>query len=189
MKLNRREFTYALTGAGALLSDLKTASGSGDVPAYRNPKLTIEQRVADLLGRMTLEEKVEQISGGFHYAGVVDPTGRYTDENYREALANLHEPGNINVTVSARDRAVLRNALQRYMVEKTPLGIPALFIGEGLHGFMENGSTSFPQAIGLASTWDPELLQQVFTVVADEASAVGVKQIFAPVVHVGRDPR
>lgn len=54
---------------------------------------------------------------------------------------------------------------------------------------MENGSTSFPQAIGLASTWDPKLIRQVFTVVADEASAVGVRQAFAPVVHIGREPR
>ncbi len=200
--MNRREFTCALAGTGALLSDLTTVTAAtgqaqnqpaderpNELSAYRNPKLPIEERVADLLKRMTLEEKVEQISGGFHYGGVVDPTGKFNNENFRAALANLREPGSFTVTMSAHDRAVLRNALQRHSVEKTRLGIPALFIGEGLHGFMENGSTSFPQAIGLASTWDTELIRQVFTVVADEASSVGVKQAFAPVVHIGREPR
>lgn|GEM_PF-4771335 len=90
--MNRREFTYALSGPGALLANLKTASGgtgqassqpaaqqAGDeTSAYRNPKLAIEERVADLLKRMTLEEKVEQISGGFRYGGVVDPTANST---------------------------------------------------------------------------------------------------------------
>jgi beta-glucosidase len=199
--MNRREFTAAITGAGALITELKGAQAPGQgsqpqqtsqnepVPPYKNPKLSIRERVADLLSRMTLEEKVEEIAGGFHYPGVIDPTGQFNDQNFRQALVNLHEPGNIIHTVSPHDRAVLRNAIQRYLREKTRLGIPALFLGEGLHGFMENGSTMFPQAIGLASTWDPELIHQVYTVVAGEASAVGVKQLLAPVVHIGREPR
>jgi beta-glucosidase len=195
--MNRREFTRALTGAGAVIADLQVARGAeqgsqsqqGATVPYKDAKLPIQRRVEDLLSRMTVEEKVDQISGGFHYPGVVDPTGQYNDQNYRQALAQLREPGNITHMMSAHDRAVLRNAIQRYQIEKTRLGIPALFIGEGLHGFMENGSTSFPQAIGLASTWDPELIRQVFTVAAAEASAVGVKQLFAPVVHIGREPR
>lgn len=191
--MNRREFTRALTGAGALVAELQTAQGAAppsQPPAnapYKNAKLTIPERVADLLSRMTLEEKVEQISGGFHYGGVIDPTGKYNDQNYRDALRTMR--GTSTQIVPAHDRAVLRNAIQRYQMEKTRLGIPALFIGEGLHGFMENGSTMFPQAIGLASTWDPDLIHQIFTVVAGEASAVGVKQLFAPVVHIGREPR
>jgi beta-glucosidase len=191
--MNRREFTRALTGAGALFAELQTAQGAAppnQPPAnapYKDAKLAIPERVADLLSRMTLEEKVEQISGGFHYGGVIDPTGKYNDQNYRDALRTMR--GTSTQIVPAHDRAVLRNAIQRYQIEKTRLGIPALFIGEGLHGFMENGSTMFPQAIGLASTWDPDLIHQIFTVVADEASAVGVKQLFAPVVHIGREPR
>ncbi|HEX7359868.1 MAG TPA: glycoside hydrolase family 3 N-terminal domain-containing protein [Bryobacteraceae bacterium] len=191
--MNRREFTRALTGAGALMAELQTAQGAEQAnqsvanAPYKNPKLPIPRRVADLLSRMTLEEKVEQISGGFHHGGVIDPTGKYNDQNYLNALRQMR--GISTQIVPAHDRAVLRNAIQRYQIEKTRLGIPALFIGEGLHGFMENGSTSFPQAIGLASTWDPDLIHQVFTVVAEEASAVGVKQLFAPVVHIGREPR
>ncbi|MGH9652511.1 MAG: glycoside hydrolase family 3 protein, partial [Bryobacteraceae bacterium] len=191
--MNRREFTRTLTGAGALMAELQTAHGAEQASQsvanapYKNAKLPIPQRVEDLLSRMTLEEKVEQISGGFHYGGVIDPTGKYNDQNYRDALRKIR--GTTTQIVPAHDRAVLRNAIQRYQIEKTRLGIPALSIGEGLHGFMENGSTSFPQAIGLASTWDPDLIHQVFTAVAHEASAVGVKQLFAPVVHIGREPR
>jgi beta-xylosidase len=203
--MNRREFAYALTGAGTLLSDLAKASadqskgenpaqaaegsprpGRAQTPAYRDAKLPIKQRVQDLLKRMTLEEKVDQIAGGFRNRGILDTTGRFNDQTAQEAFRQLFT---MTGHLSARDRAVLRNAVQRYQAEKTRLGIPALSIGEGLHGFMENGSTSFPQAIGLASTWNRDLIRQVFTAVADEMSAVGVNQAFAPVVHLGREPR
>ncbi len=200
--MNRREFGYVLTGAGMLLSrslpahaeaaaspaagEPSPAETGGGTPAYRNPDLAVEQRVADLLRRMTLEEKVDQITGGARIEGVLDTTGKFNDQNARQAFAELYS---FNGHMSARDRAILRNARQRYLVEKTRLGIPALVVGEGLHGFMENGSTSFPQAIGLASTWDPDLLREVFTAVSDEMSAVGVRQAFAPVVHLGREPR
>jgi beta-xylosidase len=203
--MNRREFGYALTGAGAVLSRLSqaqaetpasdtAASGApaapeqsgGGTPAYRNPKLPIEQRVADLLKRMTVEEKVDQIAGGFRHMGILDTTGKFNDENVRKIFGQLR---NLKFTMSARDRAVLRNAIQRYQLEKTRLGIPRLLLGEGLHGFMENGSTSYPQAIGLASTWDPDFVREVFTAVGDEMAAVGVNQALAPVVHLGREPR
>jgi beta-glucosidase len=203
--MNRREFGYALTGAGILVSHpaqspaetaARMRSGGSiehppeqagvEAPAYRNPDLPIEQRVADLLKRMTIEEKVDQIAGGFRNTGLLDTTGKFNDQNARQAFTELND---FNGHMSAHDRAVLRNARQRYLVEKTRLGIPALELGEGLHGFMENGSTSFPQAIGLASTWDPDFVREVFTAVSDEMSAVGVNQAFAPVVHLGREPR
>ncbi len=62
-------------------------------------------------------------------------------------------------------------------------------MGEALHGFMEDGSTSFPQAIGLASTWDPQLVKQVFTAAGDEAGSAGAGQVFTPVLDIARDPR
>ncbi len=85
--------------------------------------------------------------------------------------------------------AILRNGVQRFQKEKTPLGIPALFMGESLHGFMEDGSTSFPQVIGMASTWDPQLIHRVFTAAADEAGSRGLGQAFTPVLDIARDPR
>jgi beta-glucosidase len=83
----------------------------------------------------------------------------------------------------------LRNGVQRYQREKTRLGIPVIFMGEGLHGLMEYGSTSFPQALGLASTWDPALVKRAFTAVGDEAGSRGVDQVFSPVLDIARDPR
>jgi len=91
--------------------------------------------------------------------------------------------------VSPHDAAAARNAAQHFLMEKTRLGIPAIFPGEALHGFMAYGSTSFPQVLGLASTWDPELVQQAFTAAGDEMASAGVNQALSPVLDLGRDPR
>ncbi len=156
------------------------------VPKYLDPGLGIEDRVADLLPRMTLEEKVEQISGGAGDVEIIDPTGTFTTQTARETLGRWWDP---DLVLPARRAAILRNALQRHLREKSRLKIPALFMGEALHGFMEYGHTSFPQALGLASTWDPDLVHQVFTAAADEARSSGVGQVFTPVLDLARDPR
>jgi beta-glucosidase len=156
-------------------------------PKYQNPNLPIGDRVADLLSRMTLEEKVQQICGGSRAEmEVIDPTGTYTTETARAVLTRWWDP---DLVFPARKAAILRNGVQRYLKEKTRLGIPALFMGEALHGFMEYGSTSFPQALGLASSWDPALVHQVFTAAGDEAGAAGAGQVFSPVLDIARDPR
>jgi beta-xylosidase len=158
-----------------------------DVPRYKDASLPIEDRVADLLPRMTLEEKVYQLTGGWDSSvHVIDPTGTYTDETARRALSA--EWGD-DTQFTPRNSAILRNGVQRYMREKTRLGIPAMFLGEALHGYMEYGSTSFPQALGLASTWDPALVKRVFTAVGDEAGSRGADQVFSPVIGIARDPR
>ncbi len=154
---------------------------------YRNPNLTIDERVADLLPRMTLEEKVKQITGGGRgQLEILDPTGTFTTEQARATMAQRESP---DLVFTPGQSAILRNGVQRYLREKTPLGIPELFMGEALHGFMEYGSTSFPQALGLASTWDTELVHQVFTAAGEEAGARGAGQVFSPVLDIARDPR
>src|SRR5579864_2903395 len=156
-------------------------------PKYRNANLSIDDRVADLLSRMTLEEKVQQLCGGSNaQAEVIDPTGTYTTESARAVLNRWWDP---DIVFPARKAALLRNGVQRYLKEKTRLGIPELFMGEALHGFMEYGSTSFPQALSLASTWDPDLVHQVFTTAGDEAGSAGIGQVFSPVLDIARDPR
>ncbi|HEV2698384.1 MAG TPA: glycoside hydrolase family 3 protein, partial [Terriglobales bacterium] len=156
-------------------------------PLYRNPKLSIEDRVADLLSRMTLEEKVEQIAGGESKKfSVIDPTGTFTDETAKQMLSRYEDP---ELVFPPKQAAILRNGVQRYLKEKTRLGIPQMFLGEALHGFMEYGSTSFPQAISLASTWDPALVKRVFSAAGDEAGSAGGGQVFAPVLDLARDPR
>ena len=149
--------------------------------------MAIEDRVADLLLRMTLEEKVQQLAGGGEgQTEVIDPTGTYTSETARATLTRWWDP---DLPFTPKKSAILRNGVQRYLKEKTRLGIPQLFMGESLNGFMEYGSTSFPQAIGLASTWDPDLVKQVFTAASDEAGSRGVGQVFTPVLDLARDPR
>jgi beta-glucosidase len=125
---------------------------------------------------MTLEEKVDQITGGWEgRVGIVDPTGTFTAEDARKTL--LNEWGE-EQKFTPRQSAILRNGVQRYQLEKTRLGIPEMFLSEGLHGVMEYGSTSFPQALGLAATWDPALVKRVFTAVGDEAGSRGLARCF-----------
>src|SRR5262245_57242445 len=125
-------------------------ASSPPTPRYRDASLSIEDRVADLLSRMTLEEKVDQISGGRQSKlDVIDPTGTFNTQQARDTMNRWWDP---DLPFSAKRAAILRNGIQRYLKEKTRLGIPELFMGEALHGFMEDTSTSFPQALGLAST-------------------------------------
>ena len=160
---------------------------SDSAPRYKDPHLPIADRVADLLPRMTLEEKVEQLNWTWQErAEIIDPTGTYTTESARQTLQAEWGP---EVKFTPRNAAILRNAVQRYLHEKSRLGIPYIFPGEALHGFMEYGSTSFPQALGLASTWDPGLIKRIFTAVGDEASSRGAGQVFSPVLDIARDPR
>ena len=164
----------------------KTATPDA-TPAYRNPALTIDERVADLLPRMTLEEKVQQITGGGHgRLEILDPTGTFTSETARAKMAQWSNP---DLIFTPKESAILRNGVQRYLREKTALGIPELFMGEALHGFMEYGSTSFPQALGLASTWDTDLVHRVFSAAGEEAGSRGAGQVFSPVLDIARDPR
>ena len=162
-------------------------AGEPATPRYKDASLPIQDRVADLLPRMTLEEKVDQLNWGWQYkVDVVDPTGTFTAETARKTLVAEWGP---EIKFTPRNAAILRNAVQRYQLEKTRLGIPVMFPGEALHGYMEYGSTSFPQALGLASTWDPVLVKRIFVAIGDEAGSRGNNQVFSPVLDIARDPR
>ena len=171
----------------ALMCFPLAAQQQPSTPPYKNPKLAIGDRVADLLSRMTLEEKVAEIAGGRRAdIGLIDPTGQLRFKTAEELFKEMFREDN---KMTPRERALAHNALQRYQMEKSRLGIPLLAFGEALHGYMAYGSTSFPQAIGLASTWDPALVKQVFTAAADEMASAGANQAFTPVLDLARDPR
>jgi beta-glucosidase len=158
-----------------------------EAPRYKDASLPIDERVADLLARMTIEEKVGQIATGWeNKVDVIDPTGTFTAEEARKITLGEWAP---DVKLTPRNAAILRNGIQRYLREKTRLGIPAMFMSEALHGLMEYGSTSFPQALGLAATWDPALVKRVFTAAGNEAGSRGIGQVFSPVLDIARDPR
>jgi beta-glucosidase len=160
-----------------------------DAIDYKNPKLPLNKRVADLLNRMTLEEKVAQLMGLWN-GGVEDFKEEILNdpEKMKEIFGNgcnsVHPaPFGIKETVT------LRNKIQKYLVEKTRLGIPALFVDEGQHGMMRPHSTVFPQAIGMACSWNPELFEKIYSVIAFEMRSRGTHLALSPVVDVCRDPR
>ncbi len=189
----------------ALIATLLMTSSSSraEPPAYQNPNLPVGDRLADLLARMTLEEKVAQLLSVWEQKGaLLDEEGRFVPEKAATEIphglghfarpSDRREKGSLGHGVSSRtatETVELVNALQRFLVEKTRLGIPAMMHEEGLHGFAARDATHFPQAIALASTWDRELVEQVYEVTAREMRVRGARLALTPVVDVARDPR
>jgi beta-glucosidase len=154
--------------------------------------------VADLLQRMTLEEKVAQLQAyRTKDPHAFDDQGNFVGGTDAAALLNgaasvfAVPPGATPDRFAGNpiDRIKRGNSVQKYMREKTRLGIPVFSFAEALHGYMAKGATSFPAAIALGSTWDPALVEKVFGVAALEASARGTRQVLAPVLDLARDPR
>jgi len=191
------------SGAAAALLMLAIPGATAADPApYKDASLPVEQRVDDLLARMTLAEKIAQITCVWDQKQkYMDAAGNFDATRAQAAFpagigqvarpSDIHGNGDPLQTPyrDARQTVALTNAIQRWAVEHTRLGIPVLFHEEGLHGYAARGATSFPQAIALASSWDPELITRVFSVAAREVRARGVQLVLAPVVDVGRDPR
>jgi len=181
---------------------------------YKDASLPVERRVEDLVSRMTLEEKVAQLIGIWEKKGSIQtPNGDFSPERASNAfphgLGQISRPSDRRgvalpkaeggagaagaeagiVNRNPAETARYINAAQRWAMEKTRLGIPLIMHEEALHGYVARESTSFPQAIGLASTFDPVLVEQVFSVAAREMRARGANFALAPVVDVARDPR
>jgi beta-glucosidase len=171
-------------------------------PIYKNPRASLEARVEDLLSRMTLEEKVAQMQSIWEAKSEVFDAKLELDpkkmaQKFPNGIGQFARPSDATGPTSprilpgrdARSTIRLVNALQHYAMQNTRLGIPIMFHEEGLHGYVAPGATSFPQAIALASSWDPDLLRAVNAVTAREMRARGVTQALTPVVDVARDPR
>lgn len=188
--------------AALLITTATAAPARQEKLVYKDPAAPLEARVEDLLARMSLEQKIAQITtiwtqkgDLFNAAGQFDAAKRR--QLYPAGFGHFARPSDLRGIGSPYDQpyrderqtVTLVNAIQRDAIENTPLGIPVLFHEEALHGYAARGATSFPQAIALASSWDPELLTRVFTVAAREVRARGVHLVLAPVVDVGRDPR
>ena len=166
-----------------------------ETPPYKNSSLSIEDRTRDLLSRMTLEEKIAQMLciWGEKKTMIMDEDGNLQLDNMEIHLKNgIGQIGRISDTAggqSARDMAVLSNNLQKFFVEKTRLGIPAIFHEECLHGLAGKEATSYPQPIGLAATFNPALVEEIYSTIAEDARMRGSHQALTPVVDVARDPR
>ncbi len=146
-----------------LITFFLTSCGGKKMPAYKNSELTVETRVTDLLSRMTMEEKIAQLQ-----CVLTEVEG--TDIIEKNAIGNV---GVILRSFPAKEAAEKMNRIQRTAMEKTRLGIPILMHDEALHGLVGRAATSFPQAIGLAATWDIDLMKKVATAIARETKKPG----------------
>ena len=164
---------------------------------YRDPAWPAPARVKDLLSRMTLEEKAAQMMCVWQKKAdtLIDADGNFDARKAEIAFGRGHgvgqvgRPSDAGNGKDARGTAELTNAIQRFFVEKSRLGIPVVFHEECLHGHAAIGGTSFSQPIGLAATFDPDLVEQLFAMTAREARVRGTHQALTPVLDVARDPR
>jgi beta-glucosidase len=161
---------------------------------YKNPKLSVEERVDDLLSRMTLEEKFWQmfmIPGDFS-----DDMSKYKNGVFGFQVASSGKQANAAEQLmdygssgTARQMTEKVNKLQKYFMEETRLGIPLIPFNEALHGLTRDGATAFPQAIALAATWDTTLVADVARAITRETKTRGIRQILSPVLNIARDVR
>ena len=168
-------------------------------PAYRNRTAPLDERVRDLLARMTLEEKAAQMVCVWNGKAtmLVDGAGSFDSAKASAAFADGHGLGQVGRPsdaggppgLSPRRNAELTNAIQKFFLEHSRLGIPVIFHEECLHGHAARDATSYCQPIGLAATFNPELVESLYTMTALEARVRGTHQALTPVVDVARDPR
>ena len=173
---------------------------AADTPRYRDASLPVDERVKDLLGRMTLEEKLAQVSAFWSKDPIADANGTFVPEKAKLAMPHgigqISRPSEVKptspqgpVTRGPRESATFLNDVQRWVKENTRLGIPVMTHEEALHGLAAPKGTHFPIPIGLASSWDPDLIERVMSVAALEARARGTHSVLSPVLDLARDPR
>jgi beta-glucosidase len=170
----------------------QTPTSSGAPALYRRAGAPVESRIDDLMRRMTLEEKVRQLD---MYSGATALVSQHSDSTHAtpdavflpEKAQQLWGTLGVGSIHDLNPTPEQSNSIQKWVIAHDRLGIPALFIEEGLHGF--DTGTVFPAPIGLAATWDPEIARQTGAAIAAEARATGVDMILAPVLDLARDPR
>ncbi|KJD31173.1 glycoside hydrolase family 3 [Tamlana nanhaiensis] len=166
-----------------LISSFYTNVNAQKYP-YQNAKLSVEDRVTDLLSRMTLEEKVRQMD---MYKGEFFKENE--DFSKSKTKAKIGDLGVGAIHDIYPRSAKMINDLQKNVIKSNQWGIPALIMCEMLHGYLDEGSTAFPMNIGLGATWDTKLLEKVGKVIGSEARAHGVHFGLGPVLGIGREPR
>jgi beta-glucosidase len=174
------------------------------LPAYKDATLSADRRVKDLLRRMTLEEKAAQMVCVWQQKAqtLVDAEGNFDPVKARASfkkglgLGQVGRPSDAGAPAAApwmgrtaRQMAELTNAIQKFFLKNSRLGIPVVFHEECLHGHAARDATHFPQPIGLGATFNPDLVEALFAMTACEARVRGTHQALTPVVDVARDPR
>ncbi len=175
---------------GFCLSFLATQGVRAEKLPYQDPHRPVEERLQDLLQRMTLREKCAQLNLWPNLAELLKHKSLEDDIALTlPEIANGVGAIEYDTKLPAETYAAFHDAVQRYLMEKTRLGIPALFDGDACHGFVGKGATVFPVPLTLAGTWDPGLVEKVFTAVALEMRSYGVTHAATPVLDLAREPR
>jgi beta-glucosidase len=159
-------------------------------PRYLDPSLPVDDRVEDLLDRMTPDEKLAQL-GSLWVFEILDGTSVDPAKAARRLGAGIGQitrvAGATNLELPAV--AALANEIQRFLVHETRLGIPAIVHEECLHGFLARGAVCYPQSIGMAAAWDPALVETIAAGIARQMRSAGAHQALSPIFDVARDPR
>jgi beta-glucosidase len=179
MKVRRIMQFLLILSLSCMLASVVQARQQKTKAKYLDPKVAIEERVTDLLSRMSVEEKIAQLQC----------TLRKIEWGKNLTVNGLGGIGPLLRSFVPKEAAEKANEYQRMAVEKTRLGIPIIIHDEALHGLIGNGATSFPQAIGLAASWDTDLVANVATAIAKETRSRGIRQVLSPVINIARDVR
>ncbi|MFA9437968.1 MAG: glycoside hydrolase family 3 N-terminal domain-containing protein, partial [Candidatus Bathyarchaeota archaeon] len=164
---------------------------------YRDRSASVEDRVKDLISRMTLEEKVAQTLciWEIYNEELLDENGDFDRERADAYFNGKHGIGEVSMHYDEgggkppREMAELTNEIQEYVIKNSRLGIPVIFHVECLHGHAAIGATSFPVPIGMASTFNTSLVEEIYAKTAEEARVRGGHHALTPVLDIARDPR
>jgi len=171
---------------------------NGKKDIFEDPKALINERVANLLSQMTLDEKTCQLATLYGSGRVLKdmaPTENWVNEIWKDGIANIDEQANgivyfgNPISYPYPESVKNRQEIQRWFVEKTRLGIPVDYTNEGINGLCHDRATTFPTQCGQGSTWDRSLIRRIGDVTALEAEALGYTNIYTPILDVSRDPR
>ncbi len=186
--LIHRTIMFATCGAFAASAPALFAQSPDRSAPYLNPALPTADRVHDLLGRMSIEDKFWQL---FMIPGDLDDSTNDYSHGVFGLQTSVAPRGHAAIppAAAARAHAERINAMQRYFVERTRLGIPIIPFEEAVHGLAKEGAIVFPQAIGLAATWDTSLMGRVATAIAQESRSRGIRQVLSPVINIANDVR
>ena len=175
---------FILTGINAI----------SQVLPYKDPKLAIDERVEDLLQRMTLKEKFWQVfmipgdldEGKEKYKDGIFGFQTFAKGQTTDAVGQMLTYGSSGTPKQTAEKI---NTMQKFFLEETRLGIPIIPFDEALHGLVRDGAIAYPQSIALASTWNPDLMFKVSSAIATESKTRGIRQILSPVVNLASDVR
>ena len=191
------------TSGGIYRDGWNDLNKNGVKDPYEDASLAVEVRIADLLGRMTLEEKTAQMVTLYGFPRVLQdelPTPAWDTSLWKDGIGNIDEHMNGNIGWNGKLRrtqydlpwsrhARAINEVQRWFVERTRLGIPVDFTNEGIRGLLHSKATSFPAQLGVASSFDRELVREIGRITGREARALGYTNVYSPILDLARDPR